>query len=241
MNPKALVTTAKDLSSEWFEKHGWDIILYGSDSKKEYETVYFRDPFNDDTVSEESVRTSLANIHGSRSIDGIESFEDMLSCEDKYNQYQLYRDWMPATFLPSETQFVQGRHLAKKRISQRAKDILFDITDVEIDDNWIFQEIMDIVEELRVYAVLGNVIPQASIKSSKINGKVKVIGKKDLSEKELEFCKEISDKSGLDFIGIDVAVLSDGSLKLIEVNRSPQFKKFVELYGEAPLLGILDI
>ena len=37
--------------------------------------------------------------------------------------------------------------------------------------------------------------------------------------------------SKLDFIGIDVARIGDGSLKLIEVDRSPQFKRFTEITG----------
>ena len=240
---KLLVTTAKDLSSDVFEKHGWDVLQYGLNlsSDKEYDVVYFRDPFNDDTVTKEAVEKSLGQIKGKRSIDGVQAFSDMLSCEDKYNQARIYQDLMPITYLPSEQEFIKGKHIAKKRISQRSKDILFDIDGVAIDDNWIFQEIMDIKEELRVYIVFGKVVEYATIKSSKASGKVKVIGKRTLSEKELEFCQKVSERTNLDFVGIDVAVLEGGELALIEVNRSPQFKRFVELYGDEPLMGILNL
>ena len=59
--------------------------------------------------------------------------------------------------------------------------------------------------------------------------------------KEKDICKKIAVLSRLDFIGIDLAVLKNGELKLIEVNRSPQFKRFVEMYGESPLSEILNI
>jgi PleD family two-component response regulator len=36
-------------------------------------------------------------------------------------------------------------------------------------------------------------------------------------------------------------ILKNGELKLIEVNRSPQFKRFIEMYDESPLSGILNI
>ena len=101
---------------------------------------------------------------------------------------------------------------------------------------------MDIQEELRVYAIFGNPVEQATIKTSKSpESKVKVVGKRQLTEKEKDICKKIAVLSGLDFIGIDLAVLKNGELKLIEVNRSPQFKRFVEMYGESPLSEILNI
>ena len=243
MSTKVLVTTKKDLSSIYFEKHGWDIIWYGSKPvyNGKYDIVYFRDPFNDEEVTQDSIMRSLTDVRGTRSIDKINTYAQTLSFEDKYNQYQTYSDLMPLTFLPSECVFVKGKHLAKKRISQRSKDVLFDINNVPISDDWIFQEIVDIAEELRVYIVFGHIIQQASIKSSKINGKVKIIGKRDLNARELSFCQKISERSKLDFIGVDIAVLRNGEIVLIEVNRSPQFKKYLELYDESTLSSILDI
>jgi len=243
MSSKVLVTTKKDLSSFYFKKHGWNIVWYNSESVdgNKFDVVYYRDPFNDEEVSQESITRSLAKIQGERSIDGIKSYAQMLSFEDKYEQYQTYLDLMPLTFLPSECAFIKGKYLAKKRISQRSKDILFDIDNVPIDDNWIFQEIIDIAEELRVYIAFGHVIQQASIKSSKTNGKVKVIGKRNLTTKELNFCQKISERLDLDFVGIDMAILKNGKIVLIEVNRSPQFKKYIELYDDMLISSILDI
>ena len=242
---KAIITTAKDLSASVFEKHGWDIYFYDElpESAPTYDTIYLRDPFNDENIApyaEKYVEDALRAFRFSKSIDGITSYGQMESFEDKYNQYRLYSEYMPNTFLPSEGDFCEGKHLAKKRISQRAKGIYFEKAD--FDNSYIVQDLMDIQEELRVYATFGNLVEQATIKSSKSpDSKVKVVGKRNLTEEEKEICSKIAALSKLDFIGIDLAVLKNGELKLIEVNRSPQFKRFVELYGEAPLSGILDL
>lgn len=245
---KAIFTTKKDLSAEYFAKNNWDVYLYDTGTLKDkapikdYGAVYFRDPFNDSTLNLDIVALDnlITQFSAARSIDGIRSYDDMITFEDKWNQAQKYSDFTPKTYLPSQIEFIKGQHLAKKRISQRAKDILFEL-DGRLDDQWIIQELLDIKEELRVYAVFSQVIPQATIKASKINGKVKVIGARELNAKEIEFCSRIAEKSGLDFIGIDLAVLEGSDLRLIEVNRSPQFKRFVELYGEEPLTGILSL
>ena len=242
---KAIITTVKDLSADIFGEHGWDIYFYDKLPKSDptYDTIYLRDPFNDENIApyaKQYVEDALRAFRFLRSIDSITSYDQMKSFEDKYNQFMLYSEYMPNTFLPSAGEFCEGEHLAKKRISQRAKGIYFE--KANFDDSYIIQDLMDIQEELRVYAIFGNLVEQATIRSSKSpDSKVKVVGKRNLTEKEKEICGKIVTLSKLDFIGIDLAVLKNGELKLIEVNRSPQFKRFVELYGEAPLSGILDL
>ena len=242
---KAIITTAKDLSANIFANHGWDVILYSDQTSepKHYDTIYFRDPFNDESVrpfAEEYVNNAFASFSWDKSIDGIQSFAQMRDLEDKYLQYQTYQDLMPRTYLPSECDFEKGKHLAKKRLSQRSKDIKFELESA-LNDDWIIQDLMDIREELRVYAIFGKVIPQATIKSSKhIDTKVKVVGERELNTDEIELCTKIAQLSQLDFIGLDLAILENGNRKLIEVNRSPQFKRFVDIYGDTPLTDILD-
>lgn len=164
----------------------------------------------------------------------------MESFEDKYCQFMKHSGYIPNAFLTSDGTFLNGKHLAKKRISQHAKDICFN--EANFDDDYIIQDSMDIQEELRVYVIFNNLVEQATIKTSKSpDSKVKVIGKRHLTEKEKAICKKIAALSGLDFIGIDLAILKNGELKLIEANRSPQFKRFVELYGESSLSKILDM
>lgn len=242
---KAVITTVKDLSADIFREHGWNIYFYDKlpENSMYYDTIYMRDPFNDYNVAfhaEKYVENALKVFRFSKSIDNITTYKQMEFFEDKYHQFIQYSDFMPNSFLPSDGAFCDGRHLAKKRISQRAKDIYF--SKANFDDSYIIQDLMDIQEELRIYAVFGDLVEQATIKTSKSpSSKVKVIGKRYLTEKEKEMCRKIAVVSRLDFIGIDLAVLRNGNLKLIEVNRSPQFKRFVELCGEFSLSKILDI
>ena len=238
---KALFTTNTDLSVDYFFNHNWDIYTYNESSgTNTYDVVYFRDPFNDKNLitQKEEMDSLIRRFKNSKIIDSTLSYQDMIDTEDKLNQYKIYGDFMPKTFLPSNTQFVPGEYIAKKRISQRAKDIIFEI-DHPLNDDWIYQELLEIKEELRVYAVFKR--PQATIKTSKAFGKVKVIGGRKLKNEEIKFAEEIAKMSSLDFIGMDIAVLKNGNLKLIEVNRSPQFKRFAELYGEDYFSPLLDI
>jgi len=134
---KALFTTEKDYSSEHFKNHGWDVFLYKNlPVLGDYKIVYFRDPFNDANYQpdENAINSLIGRFSQARSIDGIRTFGDIYSFEDKWNQAQIYGELGPKTFLPSVCEFVPGRMLAKKRISQRAKDILFEV-DRPKDDN----------------------------------------------------------------------------------------------------------
>lgn len=241
---KILFTTVKDTSAEYFKKYGWDVFLYDSllSFDNDYDVVYFRDPFNDPDFSynSEVIDSLIKKFGGVRSIDNIRSFDDIYLSEDKWSQAQKYVNYMPKTYLPSESEFTVDKMIAKKRISQRAKDIKFEIDKI-INDDWIFQDLLDIKEELRVYCVFGEVIPEATIKTSKMNGKVKIVDARLLTPVEIDFCKGIAEKTNLDFIGLDIASTKNGDLQLIEVNRSPQFNRFVDCYGDGPLNRILDL
>lgn len=229
---KLLYTTRNDLSVPFFD--GWQVEYYDTtDGKVPADLVYFRDPFNDPDYQPNSARIDqiISQYHSARIIDQLRSFQDILDHEDKYKQSQLYQDLYPNTWLPSQHEFVVGSNIAKPRISQRAKNILFDLNGQQIDDQWIIQELFDINEELRVYVVAGEILPIASIKSSKANGPVKVIGTRALTHQEVDFVREVMKKCPLDIAGLDIAILRDGKLRLIEANRSPQFKRYIELTG----------
>ena len=244
---KIIITTRKDTSAEIFRKNGWGVFLYDSINNSIFEQknniVYYRDPFNDvyRRPDEQKINSLMNKLNYLRSIDSISSFEDLVSIEDKWPQAKKFEKYMPKTKLFSQINFIPGKHIAKKRISQRAKDILFELNNQKLDDNWIVQELLDIKEELRVYSVFGDVVPDATIKTSKQNGKVKVVGGRKLREDEIEMCKIIAKKSKLDFIGIDLAILDNDKMRVLEVNRSPQFSRFVEIFGEKPLEKILKI
>lgn len=226
-NDKIIWTTKEDLSAHFFTD--WKIYYYEDyPIPQKSQIVYFRDPFNspDYQPDQNYINRVIKAYTESISIDCIRDFSDMQSIEDKFNQSRIFGDLMPRTFLPSEKNFQIGQHIAKPRISQRAKNILFDL-DRELTDDWIIQERLDIVEEIRVYAVNSKIVDVVGIKSSKQNGKVKVYGCRKISKEEAEIVKEAMKKiPTLDFVGLDVAKLKDGNLKIIEVNRSPQFSAY---------------
>jgi len=220
----------KNSSIAYFEES--DDALEAVLASKAFEVVYVRDPFNNGEYNLKNIETKLDILRkmqpNARYIDGISTLDDVL-IEDKWRQYKLLGEYMSPTVLGSKASFIKGKHIAKKRISARSKDILFSVYE-PLNNEWIVQDLISIDEELRVYAVNGKVILLATVKSSKTNNtKVKVVGVRTLNDAELTFAQKITDLlPALDFIGLDIAVNSDG-LRLIEVNRSPQFKRYNEL------------
>ncbi len=231
---KLLYTTHNDLSLDSFIQAGWTVRFYDEPIVPcSADLVYFRDPFNDPEYQPDPFHIDqlISQHQDAQIVDHISSFQDILELEDKYLQATTYQELYPATWLPSQREFVPGSHLAKPRISQRAKNILFDLEDRTLDDSWIIQELLDIQEELRVYVVCGDILDQASIKSSKSSGKVKIIGDRPLTPEEIIFIHQVMEKCPLDFVGFDIAVLPDHQYKVIEANRSPQFLRYSERTG----------
>lgn len=231
---KLLYTTHNDLSVQLFDD--WLVRYYDGDfDTPEAGLVYFRDPFNDPDYAVESDKIDHLIQHytksGAKIVDNLTSFADVMELEDKYCQAETYGALYPQTWLPSQHEFRPGKDLAKPRISQRAKDILFALDGRKLDDKWIIQELLDIQEELRVYAVYGEILDIASIKSSKASGKVKIIGTRKMTEAERDFTAKVLERCPLDVVGFDIAVLPEGSLRLIEANRSPQFLRYTERTG----------
>ncbi|MBQ8984859.1 ATP-grasp domain-containing protein [Candidatus Saccharibacteria bacterium] len=228
---KVLWTTEDDRSIDYF--YDWEKHYYEKEhTPTEADVVYFRDPFNNLNFAPDpkALDAIITSYQGARSIDNIHSFQDIERYEDKYRQFEKYGSLMPKTWLATKRGFITGKNIAKPRISQRARNVLFEL-DRKIDDNWIIQERMDIKEELRIYIVFGEIQRVATIKSSKQTGKVKVIDERLLSEEEYRFSEKVAALTDLDFAGIDVAILKNGLLRLIEVNRSPQFKRYTEITG----------
>lgn len=231
---KLLYTTHTDLSLEYFTAAGWSFRYYDQPVEPQpADLVYFRDPFNDPEYQPDPSHIDwlISQHQDAVLIDNIQSFQDILTHEDKYLQSQVYQDLYPRTWLPSQGEFVPGSCLAKPRISQRAKNILFALDGRTLDDSWIIQDLLDIQEELRVYVICGDVLDQASIKSSKSSGKVKIIGDRALTPDELAFVHQAMEHCPLDVVGFDIAVLPEGKYKIIEANRSPQFRRYSERTG----------
>lgn len=237
MTSKFLYTTHTDLSEPLFRADGWSVAYYDQTNAaippSSGDLVYFRDPFNDPLYQPNPMHLDrlIASCKNCRIIDQVTCFQDLVNAEDKFLQSKTYLPFYPKTWLPSEQTFIVGQHLAKPRISQRARDILFTLDDRKLDDYWIIQELLDIAEELRIYLIGGQILPQASIKSSKSSGKVKVIGSRAISLAEQTFVRQAMQDTSLDFAGIDLAVLANGEYRLIEVNRSPQFRRYTERTG----------
>lgn len=230
-----LITTHTDLSIPYFETTGWQVVYYDEPpaTLPAADLVYFRDPFNDpDYIPDPSAIDQLiAHYDSARSVDQIRSFQDMQSAEDKYLQSRRFHTFYPPTYLPSQHHFMPDRDLAKPRISQRAKNILFSLDGRTLDDTWLIQPRLDIREELRVYTIGHYIYDLASIKSSKSSGAVKVMGTRQLTPAEHDYIANALKLCDFDLIGFDLACLADGSLSLIEVNRSPQFRRYAELTG----------
>lgn len=208
-----------------------------------FDVIYIRDPFNTGDYSLDNISRKIALLRTlqphAQFVDNIKSLDDVL-VEDKWKQYEIVGQFMAPTVLATNGLFVEGKHIAKKRVSARSKDILFSVQ-TPLDDKWIIQDLIPINEELRIYVVHGKVMPQATIKTSKSNGeKVKVVGIRPLSDMEAAFAQAVvSCVPQLDFVGLDVAVTRDG-LMLIEVNRSPQFKRYNELSSSNIIEGFFD-
>ncbi|MEA3304620.1 MAG: DUF916 domain-containing protein, partial [Patescibacteria group bacterium] len=110
-------------------------------------------------------------------IDNIQSDSDVFF-EDKYSQYLHYKEYMPKTDILERAEDVSNtNYICKKRISSRAKGIIFQPEQIQGElSDYIIQKRINIDTEYRVYSIFGKVIPMVSIKSSKSeNMKVKVL------------------------------------------------------------------
>ncbi len=236
----SIVTTKNDLSVEHFQDvDGIKTQIFdysdlaGIKKAMAADAIYFRDPFvvSYDTNQLRDAMLALEGFDGYR-IDGTRTLDDLLF-EDKWCQYQRLSDFMPRTWLLSDNQ-AAGKVIVKKRISSRARDIIFDVAEVAADehDEYIVQNMLNIQKEYRVYVIRGNIVTTVSVKNSKTKSQAVKVDHVETISQELEsFCEQVVKKiPTLDFVGLDVADV-DGALILIEANRAPQFKKFTELTG----------
>jgi glutathione synthase/RimK-type ligase-like ATP-grasp enzyme len=239
-----IATTRRDISLDYFLDTRVSCVYFDDDfagfeatlSENQFDVVYIRDPFNNPDDSYADLKERLDLIVSSQPkayyVDQANDI-DKIYLEDKWNQYLVMKQFMPKTVIAQPDYFIEGKHIAKKRISSRSRDIIFLATDVPIQENWIIQEMVPLEEELRVYAVNGTILREASIKMSKTaEKKTKVIGTRQLSEAEYNFVETIlKGLPELDLVGLDIAVSKD-QLSLIEVNRAPQFKRYNKIIGK---------
>lgn len=206
-------------------------------SSKSYDFIYIRDPFTNPSISPNDLRSKLAAIIESLSakkiVDNIHAVSDIYY-EDKWTQYQDYSKFMPETRLLEPGDEANQSWFVKKRMSSRSKGVVFDTSAIaENHDEYIIQSRMKIINEYRVYSVLGEIITQAGQKASKTetNAKTTVLDVETLPNEVITFAKNIEKINKFDFVGYDIAKLENGDLKLIEANRGPQFAGYYRESG----------
>lgn len=241
METLILITTLKDTSFPLFftqavqEKLTIKPILITEDSQTisnvlqntQYKWVYIRDPFNDKfTISQikEKLSTIFQSAHPGTIIDGLNSVDDVFF-EDKWIQYQSLKQFMPDTQIvtnPADLNF--DTQFVKKRLSSRAKGIVFDAQKIKEPQDYIVQSKLDIATEYRINIIGNQIIKQANVKQSKTTtSKVKFVQTVTIDSQLEEFTTQVNQHLNYDFVGLDIARLKSDELILIEVNRSPQF------------------
>jgi len=209
-----------------------------------YETIYIRSHFGRSDTLPQVFRAEIEDIidrakhvnPNIRFIDNTSSVDMILGTEDKWRQYEIFNSLMPKTQLLSEDLDVSGfkRPVFKNRLSSHGNGVTWNMNETTTPrDDWLIQESLDIIEELRVYVIKGNVYPVGAIRQSKTSDQnTQAVDSRPLTKDEMEFSLKIGELApNLDIIGIDIARTSNGELYLMEVNRSPGFGKFAELTG----------
>lgn len=195
--------------------------------------VYIRDPFNKG-FADDDLDKKLKFLIALKNALQVDKVTDLLDVyfEDKWLQYQVFSEYMPNTVLLNSKESNEDlqNKIFKKRISSRAKGISF--TNPENQDDYVAQERLDIKKEYRIFSVNKNILDTAEIKLPKTESqKVKIVGFEPLTEQLRKFVEKIDKQHKFEIVGYDVAELSDGTLKLIELNRSPQYSGFYKGTG----------
>lgn len=245
-----IITTVNDLSLPLFltqkiqKKLKIDFCFFHENTREikekltsnKYNYIYIRDPFNDifDKKNiEEKLNIIIRNQKDSNIVDNLKKIGDIY-LEDKWRQYQLFSEFMPKTKILKNIKDVDNTSfIAKKRISSRARGIVFDSKDL-IDNklsDYIVQNKIKIDKEYRIYVIFNEIVKEGMIKSSKTeNSRVRIIGAEKISSKMADFVKNIIKKNKFDFIGLDI-VQSGDSLYLLEINRSCLFNGYFRITG----------
>ena len=236
-----VITTPDDISAPLFtEQSAMPVVVarYTDDldalirplTEQQHGALYLRDPFNTDTFDpdllSDIITKILAHTGSLYVVDHLKSFDEVLF-EDKWNQYQTFAGYMPATRLLTPHDTIPDAGFIKKRISSRARGVVFSPEQItEPHDHYIVQEPLSIEKEFRVFVVCKDIQQQVSIRSSKTEDtKVKTAATESISPELHKYVEQIVQQIPFDFVGLDIAQTPDG-FSLIEVNRSPQFNAY---------------
>lgn len=242
-----VVTVSPDSSIDLLRSYA-DVVLLDAESlpelKTAYDTLYIRSHFSSPATLPQNFRSQIDSIvqtvHSThphvRYIDNMSTVDAIVAFEDKWHQYVLFGEFMPRTELYDNSVDLASfsRPVFKKRLSSRGSGVTWDETKTSNTSNeWIVQESLDIVEELRVYVVHGEVYPTGVVHQSKTEDTdVVVLNSRALTSAEMDFSKRVMRGAlAIEAAGIDMARTADGRLWLMEVNRSPGFAKFYDHTG----------
>ncbi len=243
-----VVAVSPDSSLELLGQHA-DVILVDKQPAPAlttpYDTLYIRSHFGTPSMQPQQFRREIENLAAKakrinpdiRFIDDTDTVDKILIAEDKWRQYTTYKDFMPLTQLLNDE---LGQHdlkhpIYKKRLSSRSTGVTWDRENVMgAPDDWIIQESITILEELRIYVIHGKVHPTGVVRQSMTSQQpTQGVRARDLEQDELDFSLAISKQArGMDLMGLDVARSINGDLYLLEVNRSPGFAVFATLTGD---------
>lgn len=241
------ITVSVEPSTDLVREYA-DVIILDKDPLStpvgSYDTAYIRSHFSHPGMMPQHFRTEInAIVKQLRSanpsivfIDGMDDVDAIVAFEDKWNEYQTLREFMPRTEAYSQVWNISHFHkpIFKRKLSSRGTGIVWNATEITGDPaDWIVQESISIREELRIYVIKGEVYPVGVVRQSNTpTSKVKAVESRALSSDEIEFSlKVVGAISSIDMVGLDIARAHDGTLHLIEVNRSPGFLKFFDLTG----------
>lgn len=206
-----------------------------------YKSVYIRSHFSRPDMTPQNFLNEIQGLVEQAQrlspditfFDGMSTVDEIVAFEDKWSQYQLFSEFMPHTEL-LELVNLAGfvKPIFKNRLSSRGSGVTWRLPgDDQIKSEWIVQESIDIKEEIRIYVINGTVQGTGAIrKSMTIDQKTQAVDSRNLKKDEIDFAFAIANKGPeLDMIGLDVARAHNGSLYLMEVNRSPGFSAFEQL------------
>ena len=242
-----VVAVSPDSSLELLGEYA-DIIVLDKESIPasipRYETLYIRSHFGQASTLPQVFRKEIeAIVQRAKQqnpyiafIDDTDTVEKILDTEDKWRQYKTFSEFMPNTQLFNDAADISGfeHPIFKNRFSSHGNGVTWDREKVTPpNDEWLVQESLDIVEELRVYVIRGEVYPVGAIRQSKTaDQNTQAVDSRNLTPQEVDFSLNVGKKAiGMDIIGIDIARTSDENLYLMEVNRSPGFGLFAQLTG----------
>lgn len=205
--------------------------------KKTFDLIYIRDPFNAGHINniDKKIELIINFNKETKFVDNIETINDIY-WEDKWVQYKILKKFMPETIIMKKNKFYNlSNWFIKKRISCRGRGIVLNLKKIKANyQTYIVQKKINIKKEYRVFCVKQKICQiitgKKLIIEDPINNKVKVkiLEPQKIPKKIDSFIKKINKLIKFDFIGYDIAENINNELKIIEVNRSPQFLVFYQ-------------